>query len=177
MTSPLDLPVRPFVEGTDQEATTAGVPAELADNDTLPWFHLIDGMAAPEEHSQAWALNQYWSTGFCLNGISYFVGTVGSYFGIDLYIAAGTWTIMWPLDTRGDYPIVKTSYSRDGSTFTDIGSTFDRYAATQGYTVYSVPGIVLPRGYIRFRQTITGKNPSSSGYTLVYSGIMLTRTA
>ncbi len=92
-------------------------------------------------------------------------------------ITAGTYNVkvgMKKINTRG---IIQLAASRlDQQGFSNIGTTFDEYSATAAYTEVDLgawtPGTTSDKA---FRFTVTGKNASSSGYSLCIDYIKLTR--
>lgn len=181
MTAGPDLVRRPVVYDISIQTPRGGMAvgadsAEVLDNDLLPWFHWLDGLNTPSATSPALNTAHLYNTAWPLLGLSWTTPAaataVGSFLAWDIWTAEGTWTLQVPCDNRGDYPIVQ--YAVDD---VNVGPTFDRYAAAGAIAHHVVPGIVLARGYHRFKSIIVGKNAASTAYTHVFSGAMLTRTA
>ena len=57
---------------------------------------------------------------------------------------------------------------------TNLGPTEDEYAATETWKEFDMGAVSLPSGNSVFKFTVTGKNASSSGYTLSWDYIKLT---
>ena len=58
---------------------------------------------------------------------------------------------------------------------TNVGATFDQYSATEGYATHDYGNFTFPTaGNYSFKFTVTGKNASSSGYSISFDDLTLT---
>lgn len=162
-----DFPARPTVA----VGNTTTRPEWLLDNDCLPWNHFVSAAATFDLMSGTLGAAKLYNSAWYFSLLSWTTTNAGEV-GWDIYVAAGSWRMEWYRDKRGDYGIVQ--YKVDG---TNVGSTFDKYAATRVRTVDHISAMTLARGWHRFSSYVTGKNASSTGYLNVVSGLALVRVS
>lgn len=88
-------------------------------------------------------------------------------------VPAGTYSVQLAYKTNGNRG--QSTFKMDGTTF---GGTLDQYAATASYPTATLGSVTFSSTANHvFRMTVSGKNASSSSYTLSADKIILTPTA
>lgn len=91
-------------------------------------------------------------------------------------VAAGTYNVKVGVKKYTSRGIVQLSAGPSGGTLTNVGTPQDQYANGEVYTEVDLgPWVAGSTGNKSFKFTITGKNTSSTGHTMAFDYIRLTR--
>ena len=148
-------------------ATQAALDAKAAAADVLPWrFDPIMGAAFGCNKNGVWS-TQASGNRLILEGPN----LDGAWIEWDILTAAGTWRLDVSHFTAANAAIAVASI--DGTTV----ATKDHYSAATVYDrEWSATGLTLAAGRHTLRITASGKNASSSGYLLYFTGVAMRRT-
>lgn len=176
-------------------------PAVLSDDDPLPGGTASPGTSdeasrADHVHSQALprqipvdlfgtphaVSTTAWSV--AVSATSFFNGRLQVPTNTDLLsitfrqtIPAGTYTLDCFVNKNTNQPMFDVAVSPDGTTWTDIATGIDTYAAAPAAAVMSTTGIVIASEMSYVRIGTNGKNASSTAFWLSLSRLLFSRTS
>ncbi len=159
---------------------TAGTGAQTAVQSVLGWSFSGAVPSTPATYqakvlpatSSGPSFSVFYYSGFPdLNGILFGASKVGDNLGFSLFVpVAGNYDVKLSVKVTNSRGIGQLAVNG-----ANVGSPFDEYAATTAYTTLDLgTTAITAAGLQNFKFSLAGKNPSSTGTTLIFDDIILT---